>query len=79
MSSCTVLQPRPYAQSSGKLLLLPLLHPKRTFDFPPEIWERVFEFGAEGKQGRELLASVLLVSKRFKVKSHQLRNVLELA
>ncbi|KAF5375201.1 hypothetical protein D9758_000558 [Tetrapyrgos nigripes] len=64
--SCTILQPRPYAQLSGKLLLLPLLHSGRTFDFPSELWERVFELGAEGKGGRQFLQSLLVVSKRFK-------------
>ncbi|KAK7465541.1 hypothetical protein VKT23_005515 [Stygiomarasmius scandens] len=65
-TSCTILQPRPYASCSGRLLLLPLLSSKRTFDLPTELWVRVFELGAGGKQGTKFLWVLLTVSKRFK-------------
>ncbi|THV06614.1 hypothetical protein K435DRAFT_743761 [Dendrothele bispora CBS 962.96] len=65
-TNCTILQPRPYANCSGKLLLLPLLSSKRTFDLPNELWIHVFELGAEGREATRFLRSLLTVSKRFK-------------
>ncbi|ESK92140.1 hypothetical protein Moror_4791 [Moniliophthora roreri MCA 2997] len=65
MLSTTILQPRPYAKFSGRLLLLPLLPPPKTISLPSELWARVFGNFVGTRDGNATLWALLTVSKRF--------------
>src|ERR1700722_3060704 len=77
-----LLRPRPYAQSAGTLLLLPLLPRKKPLKpLPVEIWSDIFAFAfsrdaddAYKTVGRRRL-SLLLVCKNLKVSFYR-RQVL---
>ena len=86
-SSTTVilLQPRPYANLPGRLVLLPLLprKPPRK-PLPSEIWTRVFEYlyaeysvqRAHEKRIAAFRGSLLLICKTLTVRDlHSLRLV----
>lgn len=71
MGSATVLlHPRPYAQRSGKLLLLPLLPFRKPLKpLPAEVWGEIFAF-AVASGGREVTTwalSLLIICKSLKV------------
>ncbi|KAK2461510.1 hypothetical protein APHAL10511_005973 [Amanita phalloides] len=72
MSSATILlQPRPYAQASGKLLLLPLLPLKKPAKYlPAELWYHIFAHAILDDEKATLARSLLIVCKAFKVKSY---------
>ncbi|KAF8641190.1 hypothetical protein AX17_000825 [Amanita inopinata Kibby_2008] len=62
-----LLQPRPYAQISGKLLLLPLLPLKKpSKPLPAEIWYQIFAYALVGDENGTLAQSLLTVCKAFK-------------
>ncbi|KAG5639562.1 hypothetical protein H0H81_012233 [Sphagnurus paluster] len=65
-SQSILLSPRPYAQFSGKLLLLPLLpSPKRLKPLPSEIWSEIVAYVllSEGTPG--IAATLLRICKGF--------------
>ncbi|KAF9469673.1 hypothetical protein BDZ94DRAFT_1151715 [Collybia nuda] len=67
-SQSILLRPRPYAQFSGTLLLLPLLpHRKPVKPLPSEIWTAIFAYALQ-HDGEEpsLAAPLLRVCKAFK-------------
>ncbi|THV01459.1 hypothetical protein K435DRAFT_402972 [Dendrothele bispora CBS 962.96] len=57
-----ILQPRPYANCSRRLFLLPLSGSKRTSDLPNKLWIHVFELGAAGREATRFLRSLLTVT-----------------
>lgn len=68
-----LLQPRPYAQYSGRLLLLPLLpQPKPLKPLPAELWAEIFRWVVYSEQVlRDVTTpkSLLTTCKAFKVSS----------
>lgn len=65
LRTTTILQPRPYAKFSGRLLLLPLLPLPKTVSLPSEIWTRIMEHFVGTEDGKGTLWSLLTVSKKF--------------
>jgi hypothetical protein len=64
-----LLRPRPYAQFSGTLLLLPLLpHRNPVKPLPSEIWTAIFAYALQYDEEETILAASLVrVCKGFKV------------
>lgn len=69
MSTDTILlQPRPYARVSGRLLLLPLLPLKKPIKpLPVELWHQIFALALLDDEDTILARSLLTVCKAFKV------------
>lgn len=66
-----LLQPRPYARVSGKLLLLPLLPLKKPVKpLPAELWRQIFAFAVLDDEESILARSLLTVCNAFKVSLH---------
>jgi hypothetical protein len=63
------LYPRPYAQQSGQLLLLPLLpHRKPLKPLPSEIWTVIFAYALQYDGNTAFASPLLRVCKAFKVR-----------
>lgn len=63
-----LLQPRPYARVSGKLLLLPLLPLRKPVKpLPAELWHQIFALAVLDDEGSILARSLLIVCHAFKV------------
>lgn len=69
-SETIFLQPRPYAQQSGRLLLLPLLPFRKPLNpLPAEIWSEIFAcaVAAGGYEATTCAFSFLTICKSLKV------------
>ncbi|KAF9270739.1 hypothetical protein L218DRAFT_889471 [Marasmius fiardii PR-910] len=65
-SVTTLLNPRPLETCAGRLLLLPLLPPKKSIALPSEVWTNVFRHLAGTEGSRATLWSLVKTSQNFK-------------